>query len=220
MDVKRKIMAISIMVLFLALPLNIAEAEEITTTQESEPYVLEIVTVDQNGFFTTEEITFFEEDFEEFENAITTIMDQIESTANFDWGFLRNLIEKILGADNPLFGTILKLFSILKLSKNRGFVISSGHGYDFNPMNKFSFKIRKKAATWYYNSKGLFKDRTIIVKPFALKMKILTGRQVGFMHKFFGVYFFVSKGFLKETYTFFLGTALHINGIQFGNFNP
>lgn len=214
MDMKRKIIAISIMVLFLAIPLNIAEASTITKTQENEPIILEIVTVDSDGFLNTEEITFYEDDFKELEDAISTIMNKIVSTTDLNWNFLKDLIERLLDNDSPLFGKILEIFSLLKLSRNRGFVISSGHGYDLNPLDKFTFKIRKKVAFWHYNSNGI-SSRTIIVKPFALNMKILEGRQIGFMSRFIGVYFFISRGFLKETNTFFIGAARHINGIQF-----
>ena len=57
-------------------------------------------------------------------------------------------------------------------------------------------------------------DRTIILKPLALNMKTLKGRQFGFMTRFLGVYLSVSRGFLRESYTMFMGTAHHINGIQ------
>jgi hypothetical protein len=214
MDIKRKIIAISIMVLFLAIPLNIAEANTVSKIQENEPFVLEIVTFDSDGYFNTEEITFFEEDFKKLDNAISTIMNLIVSTTDLNWNFLKDLIVKIFGEDNPLFGKILEIFSLLKLSRNRGFVISSGHGYDLNPLNKFTFKIRKKATFWHYNSNGV-SSRTIIVKPLSLNMKILNERRFGFMSRFIGVYFFISRGFLKETYTFFMGTARHINGFQF-----
>lgn len=214
MDIKRKIIAISIMVLFLAIPLNIADANTVSKIQENEPFVLEIVTFDPDRYFNTEEITFFEEDFKKLDNAISTFMNLIVSTTDLNWNFLKDLIERIFGEDNPLFGKILEIFSLLKLSRNRGFVISSGYGYDLNPLNKFTFKIRKKATFWHYNSNGV-SSRTIIVKPLSLKMKILNDRQFGFMSRFIGVYFFISRGFLKETYTFFMGTARHINGFQF-----
>jgi hypothetical protein len=42
----------------------------------------------------------------------------------------------------------------------------------------------------------------------------LTGRQVGIMSGFFGVYISVSKGFLSSNYKFFIGTAKHINGFD------
>lgn len=213
---RRKIVAIAIMVLFLAIPLNIAEASNITNKQENEPLVIEVYAIDPDGFVTTEEIIFYEEEFEEFKNAISKIMDEIESANDFNWNSIRDSIVNLLGEGNKLKDFILDIFSLLKLSRNRGFVISEGHGLDLNPLDKkIDIKFRKKIAFWHYNSQGMFTDRTIIVKPFALNMKILKGRQIGLMSKFIGVYFSVSKGFLKDTFTFFYGTASHINGLQF-----
>ena len=218
MKTKRKIMAIWVILLLVAIHFSIAQASE-TTTDNNETISVELVTVAPDGSLAIENLLISEEELAELESAIAMIMDQIQSIDNLDGGALRDLIERILGRDNSLFGRILGIFTALKLTRNRGFVISSGHGIDCTPLKKISFKIRRRAAIWHYNSNGMIDDRTIILKPLALNMKILRGRQFGIMTGFFGIYLSVSQGLLRNSYTMFMGTARHINGIQFSPSN-
>lgn len=204
-----------IVLLLVAVPISIAEAEETQENEENnETTLVELATVASDGSLTTENLQISEEDLVKLESAISMIMDQIQSINDLDDGILKDIIEGILGNDNSLLGRILGIFSALKLTKNRGFVISSGHGIDHTPLKKITFKIRKKAAFWHYSSNGMIDDRTIIVKPLALRMKILKGRQFGVMTGFLGIYLSVSRGFLGKSYTMFMGTARHITGIQ------
>ena len=199
----------------IAIPFSIAEASETSENeQNNEKLSVELTAIDSDGTLTTENLYISEEDLAELESAISMIMDQIQSTNDLDEDTLRDLIERTLGNDNSLLGRILGILLALKLTRNRGYVISSGHGIDYTPLKKISFKISKKAAIWHYNSNGMIDDRTIIVKPLALNMKTLKGRQFGFMTRFFGVYISVSQGFLKKSYTMFMGTARHINGVE------
>jgi hypothetical protein len=215
MKIKRKILAIGIVVLFFAISLSHTEASEVSQIPKNERILLEFGSIISDGTLTTEMLSITEENLEELETAVALFMDRIEATNDFDWSFLRDLLEKIFGDNDSLLGSILEIFSTLELSRNRGFVISSGHGIDFSPLKKTSLKIRKRVGFWYYNTNELINDRTIIVKPLALSMKILRGRQVGIMTGFLGMYLSVSRGFLSNSYTFFIGRARHINGFDF-----
>jgi hypothetical protein len=214
MKIKRKISAIGVVVLFFAISLSHIEASEISQTPENKPILIEFGVINSDEKFTTEVLSITEDDLTELENVVALLMNKIESTNDFDWSFLRNLLEKIFGEDNSLFGRIFGIYSSLKLTRNRGFVISSGHGIDITPLKTISPKIRKKLGFWYYNSNGFNDDKTIIVKPITLSLKTLTGRQIGIMTGFFGIYLSVSRGFLSSSYKFFIGTAKHINGFD------
>jgi hypothetical protein len=215
MKIKRKLSAIGIVVLFFAISLIHVEASEISQTPVNKPFLIEFGSINSDERLTTKQLYITEEELIELENAVALFMKKIESTGDFDWSFLRDLLEKIFGDNNSLIGSIFGIYSSLKISRNRGFVISSGHGIDFGNLKKISIKIRKKIGFWYYNSKGFIDDRTIIVKPLALSLKILTGRQFGIMTGFFGIYLSVSRGFLSNKYTFFMGTAKHIIGFDY-----
>ena len=215
MEVKRKIIAIWLVLLLVAVPVGIAGAEETHEDEEpNETFVLEFAVVADDGSLTSERLLVSEEDLVELQNAVSTIMNEIESMDAFDWSILRDLIERVFGDDGPFAGKLLGIFSALRLSKNRGFVISSGRGTDFSPLKRITFKIRKKVGFWHYNSNDMVTDKTIIVKPLALNTKILNGRQFGIMTGFLGIYISVSKGFLRESYTMFMGTARRINGVE------
>ena len=80
--------------------------------------------------------------------------------------------------------------------------------------SRYGRKIRKKVSFWHYSSGKLFKDRTLILKPLALKMKILTGSQFGMMTRFTGAYIYVPRTFPQKSYTFFMGIAKRVSGLQ------
>jgi hypothetical protein len=215
MKTKRKIIAIFVILLMLAIPVSVAQAVETSENEEKiENITVELTAIDSDGSLITENLQISEEDLVKLESAISEIMDEIQSMNDLDNNVIRNLIEKIFRNDDSRLGRVLGKLTRLKLTRKRGFVISSGHGIDYSPMKKISFKISKKAAVWHYNSKGMIKDRTIILKPLALNMKILKGIQFGVMTGFIGIYLSVSRGFLRNSYTMFMGTARHINGIQ------
>jgi len=215
MVMNRKGMAIFVILLLIAMSVSIAEAGEVSVNEQNQGIIpVELTAMNPDGTQTTENLYITEQDLTKLENAISTIMDQIQSANDLNGNKLRDIIEKILGNDNSLLGRILGIFTTLKLTRNRGFVISSGRGIDCTPLDKISFKINKRFAAWFYNAYGVIGDRTLIVKPLALDMKILRGKQIGFMTKFIGVYISVSQGFLRNSYTMFMGTARNINGIQ------
>ena len=147
-------MAIWIILLLVAIHFSITQASETTENEQAnETISVELVTVAPDGSLAIENLLISEEELAELESAISMIMDQIQSIDNLNGGALRDLIERILERDNSLFGRIPGIFTALKLTRNRGFVISSGHGIDCTPLKKISFKIRRRAAIWHYNSK-------------------------------------------------------------------
>jgi len=217
MEGKRKILAILIILLFLTMPLGFVQASEgYKKNEENESIPVEIVSLDLDEILTTETLYITEDELEEFENTISILIDKISTADN--WQSVRNII------NNFLEGNKLGIFTILKnlLSKViafRTYVISSGHGYKLNPIRKGSIRIRKRVSFWHYTSGKLIKDRTIILKPLALKMKILKGSQFGMMTRFTGAYIYIARKFPQKSYTFFMGTARHASGIQMLNGN-
>lgn len=206
-------MAIWVVLLIFAISIVTVDAGETQKINENEKSIsVEIGSIASDGTISAETLEFTEEEIVELQNTMSLIMGEIENIK--DLSSLKELIERFLGDDNPMSGKLLQIFTGLKLVKNRAFVISLGQGRDLSPLKKISFKIRKKIGIWHYNSNGMFNGRTIIVQPFKLKMKTLRGSQVGIMTGFVGVYLSFSKGFLGKSYTFFMGTARHINGLQ------
>ena len=215
MEGKRKIMAIILVLLLTSIPFGIVQASEtIEKNEEIESIPIEILTLDSDEIIKTETIQITEEELEEFENTISILIDKISSVDN--WQSIRNIINNFLEGNKLGIFTLLKTI-LSRIITFRTYVISSGHGYKLNPIKKGAIRIRKKVSFWHYSSDKMIKDRTLILKPLALKMKILKGSQVGMMTRFTGAYIYVARKFPQKSYTFFMGLAKQASGLQMPN---
>ena len=215
---KRKIMAIWIILLLVIIPFGIVQAgETYQKVDNNETVTVEISTLQSDKILATETIFLSEKELVELENLITKLMDWIESVSS--WEELESFLNNLPVKSGIIQSLITKLLSKLSLFRSRAFVISSGHGYKFNPFKKSDFCIRKKLSFWHYSNGEGVQDRTILIQPLSFKMKILKGLQIGFMTRFFGIFIFVAKNLPEKSYTFFMGTAGRINGLElpFGN---
>jgi hypothetical protein len=215
MEGKRKIMAIILVLLLISIPFGIVQASE--TIEKNEEIVsipIEIVTLDSDEIIKTETIQITEEELVEFENTISILIDKISSADN--WQSIRNIIKNFLEGNKLGIFTLLKTI-LSRIITFRTYVISSGHGYKLNPIKRGAIRIRKKVSFWHYSSDKMIKDRTLILKPLALKMKILKGSQVGMMTRFTGAYIYVARKFPQKSYTFFMGLAKQASGLQMPN---
>ena len=209
---RKKILAILIILLLTTMPLGIVHASETYEQKENNNTIsIEIATLNSDEILKIEKILLTEEELIEFENTISILIEKIESAES--WDEVEGIINNLLDGDKLGIFTIIKgLFS--KILVGRTYVISSGHGYKFNPLKKGSMKIRKKLLLWHYSSGELLKDRTIILKPLALKMRVLKGSQFGVMTRFTGFFMYSARKFPQKSYTFFMGIARRASGIQ------
>jgi len=210
---KRKILTIFVILLILAIPISIAQAGETTQAEtNNETISLNIVAYQEDGKISTETITLTKTELLEFENAISTIMDKIQS--GDDWSSIKDKLGNLLGGNRIILNMVTSVLFKFKTIFNRALVISSGHGYNINPIKKNEFKIRKSITMWRYSSENPIKDRTIFIKPLSLKMKTFRGAQIGIMSRFTGIYLHITRTLPEKSYTFFFGTAKRINGVQ------
>jgi hypothetical protein len=205
---KRKIMAIIVILLFVAIQFSIVEADPGT---KKEKQSVEIGAINSDEIIDIKEVILSEEELLKLESYISTLFEKIQSAKS--WQNLKEIINNNPIPNIPILGPILKIF-LSKLSLNRGFVISNGRGYDFNILKRNALKIRKKIAIWHYSSIEGLGSKTIILKPLKFNMKVLSGTQFGLMTKFFGIFLHISRNLPEKSHTFFMGTAKHINGIQ------
>jgi len=213
MKMKRKILAICVILLLVTIPFGIVQASETyEKEQNNETISVEITTFESDGITTTETVVLSEEELAGLENTVSILIERIQSAKN--WEEIEGIIDNLPKANGIIFSIIFRILSKFRLFRNRAFVISSGHGYKFNPFKKSAVKIRKTFTFWHYSSGKILKDRTIFFKPLAFKMKILKGLQFGFMTRFTGIYIFVARRLPQKSYTFFMGTAGRINGID------
>jgi len=213
MKTKRKIMATLIVLLFLIVPISGVQASETNNVKDNIRNILvEIADVGADGNFITEKFLLNENELFDLQNLISELMEKIQNTN--DRNAINRIINTFLGGKHPVIKAMSKILFKGKLSKTRSFVISSGHSFDLNPIKKTSLKIRKTFSLWHYSSNELFKDKTLIIQPLALKLKTLKGTQLGIMTRFRGLYMHISRNLPNKSYTFFMGTAKNIMGFQ------
>ena len=210
---KRKIIAIWLILLLITIPIGIAQASETYNKEQNiDTVTVELISIESDGIISTNKMILSEEELVIIENTITLLIEKIQSVKS--WQELKTTIINILGQSNSALLTVIASLFESKGLSSRAFVISSGQGFRLNPLRKNQIKIRKQLSFWHYSSGELLNARTIILKPLALKLKTLKGLQVGAMTRFTGIYFSTSRNIPQKSYTFFLGTAARINGIQ------
>jgi hypothetical protein len=215
---KKKLMAMAVVLLFIVIQFSVVEAEEENQETTSDGLsVVEVGYLNLDGSVVTENLLLSESDISNLQAAISSLIERIQKAESFE------SVLAILSAEPdpniPFLGTIIKLLTS-KLTLNRGFVISAGSGYEWNFLKKSQFKIRKSLAFWHYSSSGKgFGGMTLFIKPFRFKIKLLRGNQIGLMSRFLGLYIYISRNLPEKSYTFFIGTAKRINGWQLPNLN-
>ena len=212
MKCKRKIIAIWIILLLITIPFGIVQADDTIEKEENDSKIpIEIATLNSDKIIKTETIYLTEKELVEFETTISNLMDKIQSAEN--WQGIKNIINNFLEGGKLGIFTIIKTL-LSKIISIRTYVISSGHGYKLNPIKKGSIRLRKKVLLWHYSSGKTIKDRTIILKPLALKLRVLKGTQLGMISRFTGTFIYVARKFPQKSYTFFMGMAKRASGIQ------
>ena len=211
---KRKILATWIILLLVTMHCSIIQADEKNEeTQVNNTMTAEIGYISENGEKISNIITVTEKELSELESQISEIFEKIKSINS--WGELEKIIENLQTKKGFIMNFLTKILTKFKLYRNRGIIISNGHSYKINPFKKNDMKLRQRLAFWHYSNNEKSIDKTYIIKPFALKMKILKGFQFGVMSKFFGIYIYIANKLPKKSYTFFIGTASRINGMDF-----
>jgi hypothetical protein len=214
---KYGIIAIGITILFVSLSLSSATASPLEE-EIDKSITLEYAGINLNGDVSKNTITLTEEEFLEFENSLSELMDELSSAKCC--GHLKHIIRKFFfGCKYPTLSKIcMSLFNlpcIFRLPISREFIISHGWGYKLNPFKLSDIKIYKPLTFWHYSSRTLLRSKTIIFRPFPFDMKILSGRQMGMMTQFTGIYVYVARQLPQESFTFFMGVARHSGGFDF-----
>lgn len=213
MKIKRKLIVIWIILVLLSTSMITVQAGETDDSTGKENSIFaEITFLNSDGTFSQEKLKITESELNDFKEAILELIDEIGTIEDMD--SILQIIKRFSNSDSILFNKVFEDSILFKLLKKRPLVISSGHGIDYSPLKRISFKLRKRICTWHYNSNTVGEDRTLIIQPSKLRFKNIEGPQLGIMSRFTGVYLSTSKGFMKQSYTFFIGKACHVSGFQ------
>jgi len=113
-----------------------------------------------------------------------------------------------------------KLGQFLPARRN-AFVMSWGFTKKFLSYRSLGIQMIRPITSWYYSGQSnvLLGSRTIIIDPYPLSIKMITGRQIGFMTGFIGLYIHRSGTNVENAVTYFFGYANIIRGFDLSPVN-
>jgi hypothetical protein len=209
---------LGIIVLFLGVSYSPVLAETVDTVT--------ITYIDENGGVSLQTLSLSETELQELNGIFSNLMETIRTAPDyatavslaevFIKGCCRN--QKIQG----LLSTMTRsLFRQRIMYPNNPFnqnllVMSSGFTNKMMSMRGTHMNMHRFFTSWFYsaNSNLLVNSQTIILDPNPFNIKTLTGRQIGMMRGFTGFYIVQHSTIADKEYTFFIGHARAIRGVD------
>jgi len=222
---RKSLLAIAVIILFLGLSLSPVTAK--VSLKEK----IEFGLIGEDGKISFETIKLSVEKIREVEGLLAQLMEKMQSADNYDQ--LINIVNsyKMEWGRFPFLTLLLALIQrFLKITHNLNqlrpirrdaFIMSWGFGAKLNPFKENKFKLLVPIKLWYYTGRGplYINSRTLIVDPCPFSIKSLTGRQIGCMRNFVGIYFYRHNTLTDKTYTFMLGRSGTVRGFDLSPFN-
>lgn len=128
-------------------------------------------------------------------------------------GLIMMIIREIMDVMNKING--------LRPLKTNAFIMSWGFSNKINPFKDNKFQLYRPFTAWCYSGKSnlILNSRTIIIDFQPFKINMLTGRQIGFMRNFAGIYFHRETTLTDKSYTFFMGKTAAVRGFDLSILN-
>lgn len=220
---RTRLFSLIIFLLLLISNLKIFNIDNNTISAFSKDTKLNLVSFKENGIIFQKNFTLNTEELQLFINVFDFFIEKIEESENLDE------IEKILhnnqmqlnsfSLNHPVLNWILSYLSSYRLPRMRTFVISHGRGIRFSPLKNHQINLYRPITTWHYSKTQGFERpaRTFFLQTAPFNSWILHEKQVGIMTHFIGFYVYISQPPPQKSYTFFVGSANRIFGIDFTN---
>jgi hypothetical protein len=215
------IIAVGVILLFMGMAVTPITA--ITPT----PIQKEVATI---GTLSSH-IQLAETDYIAMEKVLPTLMDKMKSATSAS--DLINILQSFLTEHGRQLGLVLVLNMAIKIIRlqnkieqlrpvrKTAFIMSWGFTNKILALGKNKFNFARPFTLWFYSGRSnlVLNSRTIIVdfRPFSIKME--TGRQIGMMTNFIGIYHFGKNMFGDKARTFFMGYAGSIRAFDLSPFN-
>ncbi len=128
-------------------------------------------------------------------------------------GLIMTIIREIMDVMNRING--------LRPLKTNTFIMSWGFSNKLNPFKDNKFQLYRPLTAWCYSGKSnlILNSRTIIIDFQPFKIDMLTGRQIGFMRNFAGIYSHRETTLTQKSHTFFMGKTAAIRGFDLSLLN-
>jgi len=180
-----------------------------------------ILIFQQDGSVKSVSLDLNDQELLELKNFISKLIDNLKVSK--DSSEFEKVIEStiIQGGSfrfkHPIISWILDFISSYKLPRSRSYIISQGHEYKINPLRNTKVYTYIPLNFWHYSDRWGFDlpDKTLVFKPSPFNIEFLHGRQIGMMTHFFGIYIFISQPYPQKCWTFFMGSARHVLGVDF-----
>jgi len=163
-------------------------------------------------------ILFSDEDRNYTLENLDLLMVALEHATSYDDAL--NIFQNFLGIsskDNSVFQELFNGFYEMMPYAKRSIIVSHGHSLTLNPLRNSQINLlRPSMMFWHYSgvSQHMLKDKTIIVDPYPFKVKVIDGRQIGFMRRFIGVYTYLPGDTFEDSSSFFVGYVYKAIGID------
>jgi hypothetical protein len=209
------ILAIGVILLFLGLAFSPATAQ--TTIKDQ----VEVSTI---GDLAPVQLS--EKDLTTMEKFLPALLEKMETATSYS-----ELIKTVQSFMNeygrqPVLVLVLTLlikainfnfkFNQFRPVRKTAFIMSWGFTNKFLSLGKNKINMIRPITSWYYSGRSnlVLNSRTIILDPHPFSIKTLTGRQIGLMANFIGLYIHRSGTIGDKAITFFIGYANTIRGFD------
>lgn len=215
------IIAVGIILLFMGMALT-----PVTATIPM-PVQKEVATIST----LSSHIQLTENDYITMEKVLPTLMNKMKSATSVS--DLITILQSFLTEHGRRLGLILVLNLAIKTIKlenkiaqlrpvrKTAFIMSWGFTNKLLTLRKSKLNFARPFTLWFYSghSNIVLNSRTIIIdfRPFSIKM--VTGRQIGMMTNFIGMYHFGKNTFGDKARTLFMGYAGSIRAFDLSPFN-
>ncbi len=221
MEKIKAILTIGVIVLFLGVTVSPATAQTTVSNQ---------LDVSTSGDFTP--VSLSERDLNSIQKVMPTLLDRMSKATSYSE--VMTTLTSALAEFGRMPGLVLILTLIIKAInfnfkinqlrplRKAAFVMSWGFSNKFLSLGKDKMNILRPITWWYYSGKSNFivNSRTIILDPYPFSIKMITGRQMGLMTNFGGIYIHRANAFLAEkAITFFFGVTGTVRGFDLSPFN-
>ncbi|MCX6663558.1 MAG: hypothetical protein NTZ75_04855 [Euryarchaeota archaeon] len=206
------ILAVGVILLFLGLAFSPVTAQ--TTIKDQ----LEVSTI---GDLAPVQLS--EKDLTTMEKFLPALLEKMQTATSYS-----ELIETVQSlmkehGRQPVLVLILTLliktinfnfkFNQFRPVRKAAFVMSWGFT---NKLLSPAISMIRPITGWFYSGRSnvVLNSRTIIIDPYPFSIKTLTGRQIGLMANFIGLYIHRSGPIADKAITFFFGYAKTIRGFD------
>ena len=219
---KYKMLAGTIIFLFIGYSLSTVNAIELEENNppQYESIFIECGLINPDGTKNIEKFTLSKQELTELETILSELIEKLETSTDLD--DIEGIINSIsyqggsFRFKHPVLFWILNTISNYKLPSSRLFVVSHGRSFRINPFKNNKIDVYRPLTLWQYSAQWGFDrpGKTFILQYSPFNTKILHGKQIGMMTHFIGVYIYVSQPPPQKSYTFFIGSARFVRGID------